>query len=285
MMRLAGAGDLAELRGFLERHVETSMFLLGNLEAHGLEGSSHPHATRYFLWCDPDGALEGVFGATRSGFLMCQMPAITDAASRAFVAELQGTGVLGITGAEAQVEAVLKALPIPVAAWQYNDTQPLYGMACADLPDLTPEIRHASEADRPLLERWFTALEMDTGLASEEAAARDGKDRAGAAIGSDRFVFLLENGQPVAMSSINAKAGDAVQVGGVYVPPELRGKGRGGRVVAHHLTAARSRGTRRAILFAASPSAARVYERIGFERVGDYRVAVLNDAVTIGAAA
>ena len=39
-----------------------------------------------------------------------------------------------------------------------------------------------------------------------------------------------------------------------------------------------------AILFAASPTAAKAYERIGFRRRGDYRVALLKPAHILGAA-
>ena len=40
MIRPAAADDLAALRAFLAALIETSMFLLGNLEAHGLCGYS-----------------------------------------------------------------------------------------------------------------------------------------------------------------------------------------------------------------------------------------------------
>jgi predicted GNAT family acetyltransferase len=84
------------------------------------------------------------------------------------------------------------------------------------------------------------------------------------------------------MNGINARAGQEVQIGGVYVPPGFRGQGRAGRAVAAQLAAARDGGARTAILFAGSAPAARAYERIGFERIGTYRVALLHRAAIVG---
>ncbi|WP_417525803.1 GNAT family N-acetyltransferase [Marinovum sp.] len=280
-MREAVARDVPALRAFLQQHIETSMFLLGNLEAHGL-GSDHDHATRYFL-CHRGDEITGVFGVTRGGFLMCQMPRVSEREARAFVQALSGSSVRGMTGASEQVLAVLEALAIPRERWQFSDTQPLYGVRCAALPDEDAVVlRRAEEADRRLLEGWFTALGLETGLVAGEAAIADGRARADAAIGSDRFVLMIEAEKPVAMSAINARAGDAAQVGGVFVPPELRGAGRAGRIVARQLRDLQASGIDRAILFAASDKAAKAYERIGFGRLGDYRVAMLKDSVTLG---
>lgn len=283
MMRPAGPADVAALRGFLEAHIETSMFLLGNLEAHGVEGSAHDHATRYFLWQEA-GEITGVFGVTRSGYLMCQMPAMTAAAAGDFARALEGTPILGMTGAADQVQQVLDVFALPTSLWQVNEVQPLYGLDCAGLPESTDALRPAQEDDKALLAEWFTALLLDTGMAAGPAAREQGAARAMAAIGSERFAFLSEAGQPVAMSSITARAGQAVQVGGVFVPRALRGQGLGGRMVAAQLRQWRARSIVHAILFAASPTAAKAYERIGFRRRGDYRVALLKQGHILGAA-
>ena len=105
--------------------------------------------------------------------------------------------------------------------------------------------------------------------------------RAKASVDSPNLVLLVEDGAPVAMAGINARVGTAVQVGGVFVPKPLRGAGRGGAVTAGLLAAEKAAGTTTAILFAASEAAAKTYERIGFERCGGYRVALLKTPVTL----
>ena len=96
-------------------------------------------------------------------------------------------------------------------------------------------------------------------------------------------VRLLEiDGAPVAMTAINARLPDMVQIGGVYTPPDLRGRGYARRAVALHMQEVRAAGVQKAILFASGAAACRAYEAIGFERIGDYALAILRDPVVIG---
>ncbi|MFN3954519.1 MAG: GNAT family N-acetyltransferase [Pararhodobacter sp.] len=81
--------------------------------------------------------------------------------------------------------------------------------------------------------------------------------------GSHRL--LRRAGQIVALTGFNADLGDAVQVGGVYCPPALRGRGLARLAVALHLAEARARGATRAVLFAASAPAVRAYRALGFQ--------------------
>jgi uncharacterized protein len=62
-----------------------------------------------------------------------------------------------------------------------------------------------------------------------------------------------------------------VQIGGVWTPPALRGKGYGKSVVAGSLLAARSQGVKRAILFTGdnNQAAQAVYRGIGFLPTGE----------------
>jgi predicted GNAT family acetyltransferase len=82
----------------------------------------------------------------------------------------------------------------------------------------------------------------------------------------------FESDRPVSMSAFNATLPDIVQIGGVYTPPALRGRGYAKVAVAGSLIAARQRGVSRAVLFTDNPSAARSYEAVGFTRIGNYGV-------------
>jgi len=66
-----------------------------------------------------------------------------------------------------------------------------------------------------------------------------------------------------------------VQLGGIYTPPALRGRGFARCAVAASLLAARERGASRAVLFTGNPNAVRTYEALGFARVGDYSIVLL----------
>jgi predicted GNAT family acetyltransferase len=71
--------------------------------------------------------------------------------------------------------------------------------------------------------------------------------------------------------SLSESAG---QLGGIYTPPDLRGRGYAKAAVAGSLMAARDRGASRAVLFTNNPSAARSYEAVGFKRLGGYGLAL-----------
>ena len=94
-------------------------------------------------------------------------------------------------------------------------------------------------------------------------------------LATGRVRLLIEAGHPVAMAAINAKAGYHVQVGGVGVPAQYRGRGYGRGVTAALLREARAEGAQVAVLFANNPTAARSYEAIGFRQVDQYRIALL----------
>ncbi len=83
------------------------------------------------------------------------------------------------------------------------------------------------------------------------------------------------------MSGFNARIAEVVQVGGVYTPPELRSRGYGRCAVAASLRDTRSAGARRAILFTDVDNhpAIRVYESLGFRRIGNYRILILHEGV------
>ena len=284
MIRLAAPADAPALAEFLSRHIETSMFLLGNLEAHGIGNTPHPNGTRFLLRVT-DGDITGVFGWTNGGYVMPQCPAMTPPELQDCVAALHGVHLRGITGPPDQVALLLAALPMAPVDWATNRDDPLMLRALDDLPAATADLRPPEAPDRALLEGWFAAYLRETGTSGAGALRLTAAARAQAAIGSDTIRLLIHEGRPVAMGALNARAGDAVQIGGVYVAPEHRGKGLAGHLIISHLAALKAEGIRRAILFAASPAAERAYARVGFLRIGFFRLALLARPVTLGATA
>jgi len=88
---------------------------------------------------------------------------------------------------------------------------------------------------------------------------------------------LLDGTTPVSYSAFNAMLPEIVQIGGVWTPPALRGRGYGRSVVAGSLLAARKQNVRRAVLFAdpLNPAAKRAYLSLGFRIVGDCGLVLL----------
>ncbi len=281
-LRRAGHQDEAALEAFLARHPATSMFLRGNLAAHGTDEEMHPHGTSFYV-PEADGPVEAVFGITNSGFLMAQAPDAPDAAWDAFADAIKGRRVLGMTGRPEQVAQCLRAFGLSMGPWTVMADEPLYMLTLADITPMEAQVRTPVADDLPLLERWFATYELDTGqVLPEDGPSAQVKVRAAGAVEGDDVVILEDAGCPVAMAGINARLPDIVQVGGVFTPDGMRGNGYARRAVAGLLGRCAAQGVKQAVLFANNDAAAKAYEALGFERVGDYRVALLRTPATIG---
>ena len=285
LIRETTAIDAEQITAFLQPHIETSMFLLSNLEQHGIGTSDHPHATRYFLY-EAGTKIHGVFGVTQNGYLMCQHPRLCLATARGYLARIEGTTVQGMTGDSDQVSQFIDALPDLHETWLLNRVEPLFTLDLATLQAPLSRLSLPKQNDSTMLEDWFEQLLIETGIASGENARHLATLRTREAIaGTGTRIYCGEDRAPIGMTSVNARAGDCVQIGGVFVRPDCRGQGHAGRMVAAQLAELRDSGTQTALLFAASDAAAKAYTRIGFRRLGDYRVAMLNEACTLGATA
>jgi predicted GNAT family acetyltransferase len=123
---------------------------------------------------------------------------------------------------------------------------------------------------------WRLAYDIETLGATDSVESRERAAEVLDAQIADAHVWVAVNqGQLVSLSAFNAALPDIVQLGGIYTPPEFRGRGYAKAAVVASLLAARDRGATRAVLFTDNPSAARSYEAVGFQRVGDYGLILL----------
>jgi RimJ/RimL family protein N-acetyltransferase len=281
MIREAAQDDVVAIDAFLAQHAASSMFLRSNLTSQGVGISDHPHSSRIFLW-EVEGIV-GVFGVTKGGYLTVQMPELTPEVASAFARAISGVTVLGMTGPTAQVETMLKALGLDKLEFRLNHDEPLYRLEFSGMSSQAIACRPMEPSDVPLLEGWFAHYLIDTNQASMVEAKRIAPSRAKSDLETGRVRLLMEGGQAVAMASLNAIVSDHVQVGGVYVPSDMRGHGYGRKVTLGLLQGAKADGADVAVLFANNPPAARAYEAIGFEQVGWYRIALLGQSQEIRA--
>lgn len=267
-------GDEGRLEAFLAQFVETSMFLRSNLANHGLGPSKHAHATTFFAR-ETQGAITGVIGVTKGGFGMVQAPENPAALAHC----LMGHRLSGMTGDAQQIGDVVAALGFDEGAFSLLEDEPLMSVLIADSPEAQAHLRSPRTEDLDLLVEWLAQYEIDTGLArSWTKAQAQGEKRARTALKDPSFRIAEDQDQPVGMTTVNARVHDVIQIGGVYVPKEHRGRGIAQRMVGAQLHEARlETGATRAILFANNPTAQRVYERLGFTVLGSYRVALLKE--------
>ncbi len=282
MIRRAAPEDAAAIRAFLAPRSATSMFLMSNLEAHGVSGGSHPHATRFLLSKGASG-LRGVFSCTRDGYLMCQHPGIDAPRAQSYLDALGPQQVLGVTGEAGQIEPLVESLRTRGGVPHLDRVEPLFTCALDRLRRAPVTLRAPRAYDAEMLREWFAAYLSETGLpAANEDCARYTRR---AIDEGDTRLILGPDSTPLGMTSLNARAARVVQIGGVWIRPEYRGQGHAGRMVAAHLIEERAKGAETALLFAASRPAVRAYERIGFRQVGQYCIAMLRAPLGLGVAA
>lgn len=257
--------DIPDALDWLSRNRQGTIFLEANLRKFGLSGD--PYSVR--IWRAGTRAMAGL---TEAGVLLPQMTDATEDDWRALAQRLKGRAITGMNGVPSQI-ARLRDLPgLAGAKASLDEVEPGFSLELSDLvmPRLDGlRLAPIRAEDAAAMAAWRAAymveiLGQDIVAAEPEAARQIARYRAE---GSHRI--LWQEDTPVAFTGFNARLPGLVQIGGVYTPPDLRGRGFARAAVALHLAEARAAGTRTARLFAASDSAARAYRAIGFQRAGD----------------
>ena len=282
-LKTLSTGDEVALEDFLLPRATDSMFLRSNARAAGLVDRGNPFEGTWVAAFENDTVI-AVAAHFWNGMLVLQAPEpeTWEPVARAAVAR-SGRELKGLTGPWAQVAAVRRALGLASRKASVESREDLFAVDLAELrvPELLASglvlCRHPRADELEIAARWRLAFSMEAlGRAGGEeslAAARSEIARL-QDLGSQWI--LVEGGRPVAYSAFNARLPDAVQVGGVWTPPELRSRGYGRAVVAGSLLEARRAGARRAVLFTDEDnrSARRAYETLGFRAVGDYGLVI-----------
>ena len=197
---------------------------------------------------------------------------------------LAGQTVAGFAGRPDQVRALRAALGLGAVQARFDSDEPGYALdlAALTLPDCTGfTLAPLTATDAPLIHRWRAAYETEIFATPPDEAERNARAAFARWLAADSHRILRRNGQPVALSGFNARLTDTVQIGGVYVPPELRSQGLARRVVGLHLQEAWRQGVTRAVLFAASPPAERAYRALGFQPAGRFALILFPKAETV----
>jgi RimJ/RimL family protein N-acetyltransferase len=281
-LKILKPGDEAALEAFLLPRVDSSMFLLGNMRAAGLVDRGGTFEGSYSAVFDGS-EISSVIAHYWNGNLVFQAPCHLDALLQS-VRRASGRPVRGLLGPAEQVAEAMTAMPDMGLDLQLDETETLFSL---DLDHLVvPEslLRSNLRGRRIVLEdiervaRWTARFRVES-LGAEDTpdlleSCRldvEGACRRGA-------TWILEDGgTPVAISSFNTAIEEAVQIGGVWTPPELRSRGYGRAVVAASLLDARAEGAHKAVLFTAGSNAParKAYRALGFRPVGNYRLVLL----------
>jgi predicted GNAT family acetyltransferase len=286
VVRMLGPGDEAPLEAFLLPRVESSMFLLGNMRDSGLRDRGEPYEGSYAAMVE-GGRIVGVVAHFWNGVLVFQAPGSENVLWRA-AKEASERGVAGLIGPNDQVEVAKATMGIAGPGVQLDQKEKLYSLKLEEM--VVPEALSSGEVagrrigpeDVELMTAWRVAYDAEAlgGGEGPEAVAenREAVER----LRKEGRLWVLEaEGRAVSSSAFNTAIAEAVQIGGVWTPPELRRRGYGRCVVAASLLEARAEGVETAILFTGEENVAaqRAYTALGFRHIGDYRLVLLDPPI------
>jgi predicted GNAT family acetyltransferase len=279
-VRLLGSGDEPLLTAFLEKYLESSVFMLSNAERAGLVDRGEPFQATYAASI-ARGELTAVAAHGWNGNLLLQGDLGLEDAARLATTE-SGRVVKAILGRSDLVRRARSALALESAP------------ASRDLPDVlfmleldalrVPALVSSGEVSlrRPTDDELVAPLAAWRAAYNEEVtgAIRMPELEANALRGLQHWhstgnVWVLERrGVLVSLTGFSGKARGIVQVAGVYTPPELRRNGYARAAVGASLLVERERGATRSTLFTGVDNigAVRAYTTLGYRAIGDYRL-------------
>lgn len=281
-IRVLAPDDRDRLEAFLGPRIDSSIFLLSNSRRAGLVDSGERLEGTY-LAAFEDRRIAGVLAHYWNGNLVLQAPAHL-AALLAAARSAAKRPVRGVIGPGDQVARAMEILGIAGSEVQVDEEEGLYRLELEALA--VPEgLRSGRLRGRRIeprdLERvvaWRVAYSVELLREEDTPELRDRcRSDVEESLARGETWVLEDGGRPVATTSFNAALDEVVQVGGVWTPPEYRGRGYGRAVVAASLLDARDESVGRAVLFTGDDNVAAIkaYAALGFRRIGDYRILLL----------
>ena len=285
-MRLLRAGEERALERFLAAHSDSSLLMLSNLQAAGLEDRGARYQGSYAA-CFHGRAIAAAAAHYGNGMLLLQAP-VSAARLAALAMAASGRPVKGLLGPSDQVAALRRELRLQDQACELDTEEDLMALDLFALQvpqalqggDLRVRLARSSELD--LLANWRVTF------AEEALGARNGPElRAQAREEVARWqaakanLVLAYQGRLVASCAVIGGYGPSLQLGAVWTPPALRGRGFARCLVAGALQRGRDNGKTRAVLITSNPAARRAYLKVGFRKAGEQSLVIFGEPLEL----
>lgn len=278
--------DQPRVEEFLLKKLSSSMHMLSNLRSYGIE--------------EHDGRLEGLYvGAFQEneiigvaahfgrGNLLVQSEQTCIIPLLKVVLQKSGRKTNAILGEKKQVEEAKNMFKPSPSEIQLDSTEKLYALELDHLKIPAPLFsgklkgRKAEINDLDLLIPWRVDYVIET-LGGEDTPETREEAREETRKGLKEWIdagqcwVLEKEGIPVSFTAFNAAVQEAVQIGGLWTPPQYRGHGYGRAAVAASLLDAKKEKVEKAILFTGDSNipAQKAYESLGFQQVGNFGIII-----------
>lgn len=274
--------DQKKLETFLQKHIETSLFLLSNVRLGGFDYKGQAHEAEYYTLQDEEGQIQSIISHNWEDILLIQMPCFSEEFVNQVYRKIKQKGrvIKGVFGELTQVSQFINMLEIEPSQFRLNSIQDLYALDLNHIIDPQHlkaieddlQLRQPDMGDMSFLLPWRKEYLQETlhaGLRAEELeekAILDLKKQ----IKTKDYYLLDYKGKPVCFSGFNAVIFPYVQVGGVYTPSEHRGHGYAKYLLGETLKITSSKGFQKTILFTESPFAEKIYTSLGYQKIGQY---------------
>lgn len=265
---------------FLKSHQETCMFMLNNLLEHGFSKGTHINSGNFYL-IEEDSQVSGVFVLVNRMNILFQikhekyLQPMVD-----FLKKNESSKIKGVMGSDpfaVQIWNVLKSENSQLSN-NYISSEILYSLNLKSKKfNIDSHLILFSIEQFDLYYQHALKYFQDVNMPQVdcEATKQSMRKNFEKFLEQKRLWALISEGSLLSMVSINGLYEDLIQIGGVYTPKALRCQGFSRRCMESLLGKAKEvHQSTTAILFTAQTnvSAQRVYETIGFERIGNYGI-------------
>lgn len=273
--------DLQQLHQYLLPHQSECMFICSNLKDGGIVFRQAPYQGEYVgFFNDKTNLLEGVIVHYWNGNIIMYASNVNVLAQLTLYFKKHiNRPVVGILGPNAQAEYVINFLGCTNKRFSINSNEGLYEIELFNI--CTPNLPHDYEivkieqAPEELITQWLKAYHIEAlGSTDNNELDEEIKEDARRIIDRNDCWILLVKGIPVSLSAFNARLEKIVQVGPVWTPPLYRKNGYATLLLTHILAHAKDNGITKAVLFTNNEVAINVYQKIGFKKIGNFRLAI-----------
>jgi hypothetical protein len=269
-LRVLSDADMPAARRLLGQHLLEGLFVASRIDAAGLDA----RRLGAEIWGFGRGG--ELSALCYSGVNMWPVGADRDAA-RAF-AEQARRAARRCSSIVGEASAVLRMWEALARDWgparDVREDQPLLAIAGDPRVPADPAVRRVRPDELDIL--LPASVSMFTEEVGISPIGPDGgalyRARVAELVGQQRSFARIENGRVLFKAEVGAATRAGCQVQGVWVAPELRGRGRGAAGMAAVVRAARASIAPVVSLYvnAFNIAARRMYDRVGFERVGTF---------------
>lgn len=267
--------DLIKGIEYLREHEETSMFLLQNLNEHGSSRGFHQNSGNFYLITQAE-QIKGIFCLANRGNILFQLDnKIDEILVIKHLRKFENVKIRGVLGENTKAKKFWNIIQQydPTLNETFSSKEILYSLdltlkTYSDIENSEIFLMDKLNIYLKFIKSFYEDQNLPDNSSTEQRTDRFKK------LVSEKCIWQYSlNNEIVSMAALNARFKNIAQVGGVYTPRSHRSKGYSKKCLNKLIYDCKHKhGITKIILFTGENNipAQKVYESIGFVRVGHY---------------